>query len=77
MNLMHLLTGKDNSTLDLGRISWALSYVSVLGHEAYQLYKGAGSTLRDFALALGIVASAHGLALGMKAKTEPDGAPDA
>lgn len=74
MNLIrHLFTGKDNATWDLGRISWGVNMAAVIGHEAYQLWKGAGSSIRDFAMALAVVAGAHGIALGLKAKTEPGG----
>ena len=47
--LLQLITGKDNTTWDLGRISWALSFVAVIAHEAYQLAHNAGASARDFA----------------------------
>ncbi|MDR3684764.1 MAG: hypothetical protein P4L11_13635 [Geothrix sp.] len=71
--IRHALTGKDNTTWDLGRISWASSFLAVVGHEALQQWKGKGSSVRDFAIALAAVAAAHGAALGLKGKTEPDG----
>ena len=67
------MTGKDNQTMDLGRVSWVCSFLAVIAHESYQLWKGAGSSLRDLALALAAVAAAHGAALGFKGKTEPGG----
>ena len=70
---MHLVTGKDNSTWDLGRISWLICTVSVLAKEAWQMSAGKGTPLRDFAIALAGVAAAHGAALGFKAHTEPGG----
>ncbi len=69
--LLQLVTGKDNTTADLGRVSWALSFVAVLLHESWQLAHGGGSTARDFAFALAAVSAAHGLAIGAKASTEP------
>ena len=69
--LLQLITGKDNTTWDLGRISWALSFVAVIAHEAYQLAHNAGASVRDFAIALAAVSAAHGAAIGMKANTEP------
>jgi hypothetical protein len=72
--LKNLLTGRDNSTLDMGRVSWVASYLAVIGHEAYQVYRGSGSALQEFAVALSVVTVAHGAALGLKAKTEPGGA---
>jgi hypothetical protein len=71
--LLQLITGKDNTTWDLGRFSWALSFVAVIAHEAFQLAHNAGASVRDFALALAAVSAAHGAAIGMKAKTEPGG----
>ena len=71
MRLLHLLTGKDNATLDLGRVSWAASYLAVIVHDICK-----PGTLQDLAIALAAVAGAHGIALGFKAKTEPGG-PDA
>ena len=72
-HLLQILTGKDNATLDLGRVSWAGSFLAILAHEAYQLGHGAGSSIRDFAFAIAAVVAAHGAALGFKAKTEPGG----
>jgi hypothetical protein len=67
-----LLTGKNNSTLDMGRVSWAVSFMAILAHEGLAIHHGSTSSIRDFAIALGAVAAAHGAALGFKAKTEPD-----
>lgn len=71
--LRQIFTGRDNSTLDLGRISWVCSYLAVVAHDAYQLYKAAPVTLQELAVALSAVTVAHGAALGLKAKTEPGG----
>lgn len=72
--LRHLLTGRDNQTHDLGRWSWLICTLSVLAHDAYQLYKGTVVDVKDLGVALCAVAAAHGLAIGAKAKTEPGGA---
>lgn len=71
-SLMHLITGKDNTTLDLGRVSWIACYLAVVGHDILK-----PGTLQELALALGAVAAAHGVALGLKAKTEPEAQPNA
>jgi hypothetical protein len=71
--LRHLLTGRDNQTHDMGRWSWLVCTLSVLGHDAYQLYKGVTVDVKDLGVALCAVAAAHGVAIGMKAKTEPAG----
>lgn len=69
----HLLTGKDNSTLDLGRVSWAICTLATIGKEAWSIHAGNGSSVRDFAIALAGIAAAHGAALGFKGRTEPGG----
>ena len=67
MNVIrHLFTGKDNQTWDMGRISWAACYLAVVVHDAFK-----PGTVQEFAIALGAVAAAHGVALGLKSKTEP------
>ena len=68
-----VFTGRDNQTLDLGRLSWAASYLAVVGHDGWLIYKGTPGSVRDLAIALAAVAAAHGAALGLKASTEPDG----
>ena len=68
-----ILTGKDNQTWDLGRISWAGSFLWVIAHDVWQLRQGAGASLKEVAVALAAIAGAHGAALGFKAKTEPGG----
>lgn len=69
--LLQVVTGKDNQTHDLGRWSWVICTASVLGHDAWQLTHSVPVDIKDLALALSAVAGAHGVALGMKASTEP------
>jgi len=71
--LLQLITGKDNSTFDMGRVSWALSFMALLLHEGWQVAHGSGSSARDFAFSLAAISAAHGLAIGAKASTEPTG----
>ncbi len=70
--LYDLITGKDNQTLDLGRVSWVISTLTVIGHSCWSAYNKAAVDLFQLASALSAVAAAHGVALGMKANTEPD-----
>ena len=71
--LLQLVTGRDNQTHDLGRWSWLIDTLAVLALAARQEWAKAGSvSIRDLAIALAAVATAHGVALGLKAKTEPD-----
>ncbi len=66
--LRELITGKDNTTWDLGRVSWAGSYLAVVIHDICK-----PGTLQELAISLAAVAAAHGVALGLKSKTEPGG----
>jgi len=66
-----ILTGRDNSTHDMGRWSWLLCVGAVLVHDGFQVYKGLDVNPKDLAFALAAVVAAHGAALGFKASTEP------
>lgn len=71
MWLKDLVTGKDNTTHDLGRWSWIGSFLAIVGHGFYSLYHGLAVSLTDLATALSAVAAAHGIAIGVKKDTEP------
>ena len=68
--LKQLLTGKDNTTYDLGRVTWLLGFVAVIGLAAYEVMHGSVN-LRELAEALGIVSGASGASVMMKKDTEP------
>jgi len=71
--ITHLLTGKDNQTWDLGRVSWSVSTLAILANHWYlNIFKDAKVSSADLALALSAICAAHGAALGLKAKTEPE-----
>lgn len=69
--LNNLVTGIDNQTHDLGRWSWLICTGSVIAHEVFQIIKGIPADIEKFAMALAVVVAAHGVALGLKSKTEP------
>lgn len=69
--LLEMVTGKDNKTHDLGRWSWLICTISVLAHDAWQLSQKAEVNVKDLAFALAAIVAAHGVALGLKASTEP------
>jgi len=69
----HLMTGRDNQTHDLGRWSWLICTMAVLTHDAWQLKHAVVVDVQSLAIALSAVAAAHGIALGIKANTEPGG----
>jgi hypothetical protein len=68
--LKQLLTGKDNVTYDIGRVTWLLGFIAVISLAIYQVMYSTIS-LREVAEALGIVTGASGAAVAMKGKTEP------
>lgn len=70
--LTQLFTGKDGATHDVGRWSWAISLVAVIGAAIGNWLHGAVIDIQSLAMALGGVAGTHAAALWGKAKTEPD-----
>jgi hypothetical protein len=69
--LRQLLTGKDNNTYDIGRVTWLISIVAII---TLAFYEGMHNTvsIRELAESLGIVSAAGGASVAMKSKTEPD-----
>lgn len=70
--VQQLLTGKDNNTYDIGRVTWMLGTIAVIGLAIYEVTASQVS-LRELAEALGIVSGAGGASVMMKKDTEPDG----
>ena len=66
MEAKHLITGKDNETLCMGRVSWAASYAAIV-------FAAGGIILSGGALgiALATIAAGHGAAIKLKETTEP------
>ena len=69
--LTHLLTGKDNSTFDLGRVSWVISMLTIIGHSIWEMLQHQAIGLMDIANAISVIVVAHGAALWAKKDTEP------
>ena len=69
--LKQLLTGKDNQTYDLGRVSWLVGMVAIIALAGYEVIHSTIS-LRELAESLGIVSAAGGASVAMKSKTEPE-----
>jgi hypothetical protein len=68
--IKQLLTGKDNETYDIGRVSWVVGLVAVIALAFYEVMH-ASVSIRELAEALGIVSAAGGASVAMKSKTEP------
>ena len=69
---MQLFTGKDNKTLDLGRVLWAKAVLVFLGVAGYQVYQGTPIDFMNFGTGIAAVLAAGGAAIGLKSSTEPD-----
>lgn len=67
-------TGKDNATVDIGRVLWAGMVVLFGALECRSVFGGNEFHSMEFAQAAGIILTAGGISLGIKAHTEP-GAP--
>ena len=68
--LKQLLTGKDNSTYDIGRVSWLIGIVAILALAGYEVIHS-NVSLRELAESLGIVSGASGVSIFAKKDTEP------
>jgi hypothetical protein len=68
--LKHLLTGKDNQTYDIGRVTWLFGFISVIALAGYEVMHGTVN-LRELAEALGIVSGAGGVSVMAKKDAEP------
>ena len=68
--LRQLLTGKDNTTYDIGRVTWLLGTIAVIALAAYEV-SASQINLRELAESLGIISAAGGASTMMKKDTEP------
>ena len=68
--IKQLLTGKDNATYDIGRVTWFLGFIVVIAIAIYSSMHGSVS-LRELAESLGIVSGAGGASVMLKKDSEP------
>jgi len=68
--LKHILTGRDNQTYDIGRVTWMLGFVAIIVLAFYEVMHS-NVSLRELAEALGIVSGAGGASIMMKKDSEP------
>ena len=67
-----LFTGKDNKTVDLGRVLWAKSVVAYLAIAFYQVHIGNPIDFVSHGAGISGILAAGGAAIGLKANTEPN-----
>ena len=67
-----LLTGKDNQTHDIGRWSWALSFLVLVIVALWEVVHANAVSLRELAESLGLISGAHSASIWAKKDTEPN-----
>jgi len=67
-----LFTGKDNKSLDVGRIIWFVSVLSFITFAFLGLYMDKPTDYIAYGTGLSTLLAAGGAALGLKSKTEPE-----
>lgn len=69
--IKHWFTGPDNQTWDVGRVLWAAVVIEFMALAAYALYKGQAFDAVAYGTGAGLVLAGGGVAIGMKANSEP------
>jgi len=72
MAIFHMFTGKDNKTLDLGRVLWAQAVLAFFGVAFVNVYNGNPIDFISFGTGIAAVLAAGGAAIGLKSSTEPE-----
>ena len=67
-----LFTGKDNKSLDIGRVIWLLSVLSFIAFAFLGLYMDKPTDYIAYGTGLAALLAAGGAALNLKSKTEPE-----
>lgn len=70
--IQKLITGKDNSTPDIGRILWIIGVLAFIGLSIAALIKGQSWEPEAYGIGLGAVLAGGGAGIGLKKATEPD-----
>ena len=66
-----LLSGKDNYSLDIGRVLWAVGMVQFFGMSMYALIFGLAFDYISWSAGFGAILASGGAALKLKESTEP------
>ena len=70
--IKQLLTGKDNKTYDIVRVSLLFGIMHLIALSAYDVIAHASHfNIQEFGLGFGAIIGAAGAALGLKKDTEP------
>lgn len=67
-----LLTGKDNETYCMGRVTWAASFTAIVLAAGGIILSGGALGIAELGVALATIAAGHGAAIKLKETTEPE-----
>lgn len=67
-----LFSGKDNATLDMGRVTWGASFIAICVVATATIVTGGAVGIAELGIALATIAAGHGAAIKLKSSTEPD-----
>lgn len=70
-HMLNLFTGRDNTTLDMGRILWFKGSLVFSGLSVYHVFKTGTFDYIAFGTGFAAVLAAGGAAIGFKKDTEP------
>lgn len=71
-HIFRLFAGKDNHTLDLGRVLWALGTLVFFALSVHAIWHGTPFDPQSWGIGFSTVLAAGGLALWAKKDTEPE-----
>ena len=66
-----IITGIDNSTVDVARVLWIVGVVAFLGLTGFQVYKTGAFDMVNYALAYSALLAGGAAGVKIKASTEP------
>jgi len=70
--ILHTFTGKDNNTIDMGRLLWCIGVLVYFGLSIYDISIGHNFDPAAWGTGLWLVLAGGGAAIALKSKTEPD-----
>lgn len=65
-------TGKDNCTVDAGRVLLVLGGLAFIVYAGWEVFKTSHFAAQDFGIGFGGILGGGGAGLALKAKTEPE-----
>ena len=72
MSIKHMITGVDNTTVDIGRVGFVATLLTFLGIEIWMAYKGLVFSASEFGIGVGAIFAAAGAMLKLKEGSEPN-----